>query len=106
MLITAQDLQSTEPLDSAWVQERLKQYPFVKIDGVSNARTLGSYEVKRGAREGSQPKMITRPLQLYRSAEISGITDTGEPQRVRPVIQKLTWTRKSSDERAWDTKGV
>ena len=105
-LITSQDLQSTEPLDSAWVQERLKQYPFVEIDGVSNARTLGFYEVKHSEGERAQPRMITRSYQLYRSAEVSSITDTGELWRVGHKIRRLTLTRKGSAEGAWDTKGV
>lgn len=76
--VTAQDLESTEPLDSAWVQERLRKFPFVKIDGVTNLRTLGSYEVGRDLADSDGTRLITRPGQLFRSAEISGITDTGE----------------------------
>lgn len=71
-------LNSLDPLDPVWVQEQLSNYPFVKIDGVTNVRTLGSYPVKRKtADEKEEIVAMTRPNQLFRSAEISGITQEG-----------------------------
>lgn len=75
--ITPQNLNSLEPLDHDWVQKRLKEFPFVLIDGVTNARTLGSYPAKPQDSGESKTEM-TRPKQLYRSAEVSGITEQGE----------------------------
>ena len=60
---------SLEPLDPEWVREQLSQHPFVVIEGVSNARTLGHYQTRNGTSK-------TRPV-VFRSAEISGITEKG-----------------------------
>ncbi|KAI5120677.1 hypothetical protein M0805_006966 [Coniferiporia weirii] len=80
--ITSQNLNTLEPLDREWVQERLRNYPFVQIDGVSNVRTLGSYptKIKNGEKEDVSKARMTRPRQLFRSAEISGITEQGKTQ--------------------------
>ena len=74
--ITSQNLASLEPLNHEWVQKRLNEFPFVSIEGVTNTRTLGSYPIgKRGNNQFSEG--MTRQKQLYRSAEISRITDKG-----------------------------
>lgn len=75
--ITQQNLDSLEPLDHEWVQKRLREFPFVLIDGVTNARSLGSYPIRRQENGGCSEE-VTRPKQLYRSAEVSGITDKGD----------------------------
>ena len=84
-MTTMTDLNSLEPLDKNWVQERLNKFPFVQIEGVTNARSLGPYPVSQ--RSGSEnedsttqePSQLytTRPFQLFRSAEVSGITERG-----------------------------
>ena len=82
---TMMDLNSLEPLDREWVQERLNKFPFVQIEGVTNSRSLGPYPVSRcGELEAEQPRIeetgqqyTTRPFQLFRSAEVSGITEKG-----------------------------
>ena len=60
-----------EPLDPKYVHERLSKPPFVKISGVVNIRDLGSYP------SSQHSGMITRPRLLYRSGEISAITEEG-----------------------------
>lgn len=60
-----------DPLDPVYVNERLSKPPFVTIEGVVNIRDLGSYPT-------DQPGYITKPGLLYRSGEISAITDEGE----------------------------
>lgn len=61
-----------DPLDPAYVAAVLSKPPFVSIPGVINVRDLGSYpsEVHLGK--------ITRPCYLFRSAELSGITNEGK----------------------------
>jgi hypothetical protein len=59
-----------DPLDEDYVKARLKQPPFVTIDGVLNIRDLGS-------RQTADPTLITKPSLMYRSGEISGITGEG-----------------------------
>jgi hypothetical protein len=78
--MTVQDLNSLEPLDSEWVRNRLTQYPFVQIDGVTNVRTLGFYKARPylHERKDDLTEFKTRPKQLFRSAEVSGITSLGE----------------------------
>ena len=76
--LTVHDLNTLEPLDSEWVQERLASFPFVHIDGVTNVRALGPYPVRPRNEENGSLHLVTRPHQLFRSAEISGITEQGE----------------------------
>ena len=59
-----------EPLDPEYVKLRLSQPPFVTVPGVVNVRDLGSYST-------SSPGMITKPRFLFRSGEISAITEEG-----------------------------
>lgn len=77
-----------ESLDPDWVEEQLSKYPFVQIDGVSNVRTLGSYPVQCTSKDGSEVLKITRPNQLFRSAEISGITSRGVSNQSTQVNYK------------------
>lgn len=60
-----------EPLDPEYVKDRLSKPPFVSVPGVVNIRDLGSYST-------CYPGMITRPLSLFRSGEVSAITDEGK----------------------------
>ena len=59
-----------DPLDEDYIRARLKQPPFVTIDGVLNVRDLGSYKT-------ADPSLITKPSLMYRSGEVSGITGEG-----------------------------
>lgn len=61
-----------EPLDPEYVNQRLSKPPFVTVPGVVNIRDLGSYPSSRHC------GMVTRPRLLYRSGEISSITEEGE----------------------------
>ncbi|KAJ7682717.1 protein-tyrosine phosphatase-like protein [Mycena polygramma] len=63
-----------EPLDLGYVQDRLSRPPFVPIAGVINVRDLG------GLPSQVYPNQVTRPRYLYRSAELSGITEEGKAQ--------------------------
>ena len=60
-----------EPLDPVYVEERLSQPPFVTIAGVVNVRDLGGYPSE------TSPGNITRPGFVFRSGEVSSITDDG-----------------------------
>ena len=59
-----------DPLDEDYVRTRLNQPPFVTIDGVLNVRDLGSYQT-------ADPSLTTKPSLMYRSGEVSGITEEG-----------------------------
>lgn len=58
------------PLDPVYVADVLSRPPFVSISGVHNVRDLGSYP-------SSRHNEITKPKFVFRSAEISGITEEG-----------------------------
>lgn len=60
-----------EPLDPTFVQETLSRPPFVNIPGVINVRDLGN--LPSLSHQGS----VTKRGYLYRSAELSGITEEG-----------------------------
>lgn len=60
-----------DPLDPAYVADVLSRPPFVVIPGVINVRDLGSYP------STTCPGKITKPGLVFRSAEVSGITDEG-----------------------------
>lgn len=55
-----------EPLDPAYVLERLSQPPFIAVDGVYNFRDL-SYTTTVPVKSGL----------IFRSGELSGVTDEG-----------------------------
>lgn len=60
-----------EPLDPSYVAETLSRPPFVTIQGVFNVRDLGNLP------STYRPGEITRSNFIFRSAEVSGITDEG-----------------------------
>ncbi|TFY64488.1 hypothetical protein EVJ58_g2596 [Rhodofomes roseus] len=61
-----------DPLDPVYVNDRLSKPPFVTIPGVVNVRDLGSYPSETSS--GS----MTRPGFIFRSSEISSITEEGK----------------------------
>ncbi|KAF7355628.1 hypothetical protein MSAN_01480100 [Mycena sanguinolenta] len=61
-----------EPLDPQFVQDQLSRLPFVTVAGVINIRDLG------GLPSHLYPDLVTKPGYLYRSAELSGITEEGK----------------------------
>ncbi|KAJ6515529.1 protein-tyrosine phosphatase-like protein [Mycena sanguinolenta] len=63
-----------EPLDPQFVQDQLSRLPFVTVHGVINVRDLG------GLPSHLYPDLVTKPGYLYRSAELSGITEEGKVQ--------------------------
>ncbi|KZT24581.1 hypothetical protein NEOLEDRAFT_1094430, partial [Neolentinus lepideus HHB14362 ss-1] len=62
-----------EPLDPGYVAERLTRPPFVVCSGVYNVRDIGGYPT-------AQPAVNVRPGFIYRSGEVSGITEQGKQQ--------------------------
>lgn len=65
------------PLDSNYVAEVLSKPPFVCIPGVCNIRDIGSYPT-------TVPNVTTKSGYVFRSAEVSHITNEG----VQKAIQK------------------
>ncbi|GLB34077.1 putative tyrosine phosphatase [Lyophyllum shimeji] len=80
-----------EPLDPTYVADVLSRPPFVTIDGVINVRDLGSYPTDSGLGE------ITRPRFLFRSAELSSITERGEQQLKALGVTKVFDLRSDTE---------
>ncbi|PBL02875.1 hypothetical protein ARMGADRAFT_913359 [Armillaria gallica] len=79
------------PLDPAYVSELLSQHPFVKIPGVINVRDLGLYP------SVTFPTHITKPGFVFRSAELSGITEEGKEQIKKLGITKVYDLRSDTE---------
>jgi hypothetical protein len=58
------------PLDADLLADVLSKHPFVTIDGVCNVRDLGMVPVEDGG-------YVTRSGFMYRSGELSGVTQHG-----------------------------
>jgi hypothetical protein len=58
------------PLDPDLLADVLSKHPFVTIDGVCNVRDLGMVPVAEG-------EHVTRSGFMYRSGELSGVTQHG-----------------------------
>ncbi|KAL5530050.1 hypothetical protein ACEPAF_6307 [Sanghuangporus sanghuang] len=101
--VTVHDLNTLEPLDSEWVQQRLANFPFVRIDGVTNVRSLGPYPVKPQSQEDASVRLLTRPCQLFRSAEVSGITEQGKVQMRELGITRVFDLRSDTEMEKYDT---
>ncbi|OCB85410.1 hypothetical protein A7U60_g7419 [Sanghuangporus baumii] len=101
--VTVHDLNTLEPLDSEWVQQRLANFPFVRIDGVTNVRSLGPYPVKPQSQEDASIRLLTRPCQLFRSAEVSGITEQGKVQMRELGITRVFDLRSDTEMEKYDT---
>jgi len=85
-----------DPLDEDYVRTRLKQPPFVTIDGVLNIRDLGSYPT-------ADPSLITKPSSLYRSGEVSGITEEGKSQLKSLGITHIFDLRSDPEMAKWQS---
>ncbi|GBE79887.1 protein-tyrosine phosphatase-like protein [Sparassis latifolia] len=85
-----------EPLDPDYVNERLSQPPFVTISGVCNIRDLGSYATVH-------PGLMTKPRFLFRSAEISSITEEGMQQLKQLGITKVFDLRSDTEIEKYHT---
>ncbi|KAL5507879.1 hypothetical protein ACEPAH_5497 [Sanghuangporus vaninii] len=101
--VTVHDLNTLEPLDSEWVQQRLANFPFVHIDGVTNVRSLGPYPVKPQSQEDASVRLLTRPRQLFRSAEVSGITEQGKVQMRELGITRVFDLRSDTEMEKYGT---
>jgi protein tyrosine/serine phosphatase len=60
-----------EPLDPTYVQETLLKPPFLNVSGVINFRDIGNLPSQ------AYPGSVTKPGYLFRSAELSSITEGG-----------------------------
>ncbi|KAH9943222.1 protein-tyrosine phosphatase-like protein [Epithele typhae] len=77
-------------LDPAYVSDRLSRPPFVTLPGVVNVRDLGSYPTEC-------PGYITKPGLIYRSGEVSFITEEGK-QRLRDLGITTVYDLRSDTE--------
>ncbi|KAF8897784.1 protein-tyrosine phosphatase-like protein [Infundibulicybe gibba] len=86
-----------EPLDPTYVQDVLSRPPFVTISGVPNIRDLGSYP------STIYPGKSTRPGFIFRSAEVSGITNEGVEQMRDLGIAKIFDLRSDTEMKRYNS---
>ncbi|KAJ7752840.1 tyrosine phosphatase family-domain-containing protein [Mycena maculata] len=86
-----------EPLDSAFVRDTLSRPPFVTISGVINVRDLG------GLSSQIYPNFVTKPRLMYRSAELSGITEEGKAQLKELGILQVFDLRSDTEIEKYNT---
>ncbi|KAF8161799.1 protein-tyrosine phosphatase-like protein [Mycena galopus ATCC 62051] len=73
----------------------LSSPPFVTIEGVINVRTIGGYKV--GASHLVNPKLV------FRSGEVSGITETGKEQLLALGIRRVFDMRTNLEINSYKT---
>ncbi|KAK7054142.1 protein-tyrosine phosphatase-like protein [Favolaschia claudopus] len=88
-----------EPLDPQFVQEQLSRLPFVAIPGVINVRDLG------GLSSHLFPNLVTKPEYIYRSAELSGVTDEGKIRFKELGITQVFDLRSDTEIAKYNTPG-
>ncbi|KAJ7228313.1 protein-tyrosine phosphatase-like protein [Mycena pura] len=86
-----------EPLDPDFVQDQLSRPPFVVISGVINVRDLGHLP------SHLYPNLVTKPRLLYRSAELSGITEEGKIQLRELGISQVFDLRSDTEIEKYNT---
>ncbi|PPQ78212.1 hypothetical protein CVT25_015531 [Psilocybe cyanescens] len=85
-----------DPLDPAYVQDVLSKPPFITIPGVINVRDLGHYP-------STEKGLVTRAGFLFRSAELSGITDEGKAKLKELGVTKVFDLRSDTEIRKYNT---
>ncbi|KAF8165595.1 protein-tyrosine phosphatase-like protein [Crassisporium funariophilum] len=86
-----------DPLDPVYVQDILSKPPFITIPGVINVRDLGHYP------SATKSGYITKPGYLFRSAELSGITDEGKALVKQLGITRVFDLRSDTEIRKYNT---
>ncbi|KAF8969321.1 protein-tyrosine phosphatase-like protein [Flammula alnicola] len=86
-----------DPLDPDYVQDVLSKPPFVTIPGVINVRDLGHYP------SATDPGHVTKPKYIFRSAELSGITEEGKSRFKELGITKVFDLRSDTEIRKYNT---
>ncbi|KAH9482512.1 Triple specificity protein phosphatase PtpB [Psilocybe cubensis] len=90
-------MRDLDPLDPDYVQDVLSKPPFVTIPGVINVRDLGNYP------STTEKGLITRPGYLFRSAELSGITEDGKVKLRELGVTKAFDLRSDTEIRKYNT---
>ncbi|EAU84322.2 hypothetical protein CC1G_01318 [Coprinopsis cinerea okayama7 len=86
-----------DPLDPAYVADVLSKPPFVTVPGVINFRDLGSYP------STTHPGKVTKPKLLFRSAELSGITDEGKAKLKELGVTQVYDLRSDTEIKKYNT---
>ncbi|KAH8830255.1 protein-tyrosine phosphatase-like protein [Flagelloscypha sp. PMI_526] len=92
----AEDAAQLAPLDPTLVARTLANPPFVQTDGVINIRCLDFPSAGRS-------HFRLAPHYVYRSAELSGITEQGKSQLRALNIKKVFDLRSDDEMKKWDS---
>ncbi|KDR84016.1 hypothetical protein GALMADRAFT_236600 [Galerina marginata CBS 339.88] len=90
-------MQDLDPLDPVYVQDVLSKPPFITIPGVINVRDLGPYP------STTDNNFVTKPGYLFRSAELSGITEEGKEKLKELGVTKVFDLRSDTEIRKYNT---
>jgi hypothetical protein len=82
---------ASEPISSA-----LTLPPFVSVQGVINIRTIGGYTT-------SYPDLVAKPRFLYRSGELTRISDEGKDQLRALGVTTVFDLRSKTEITSYDT---
>jgi len=85
------------PLDPVYVQDVLSKPPFVDLPGVFNVRDLGN--LPSAIYDG----YVTKPQFLFRSAELSSITEEGKAKMAELGITKVFDFRSDTEIRKYNS---
>jgi hypothetical protein len=78
----------SQPLPPDELQKILSTPPFVVVEGVMNIRTIATPD-SHYTIDHPDPNCIVKPFHVFRSAELSHITDTGKDQLRAFGIKKV-----------------
>lgn len=81
---------SSIPILSSEEQKVLSSPPFVVVEGVTNIRNVGGYA-------SSNSDLVVKPSSIFRSGELSYITDRGREQLCTLKITKIFDMRNDSE---------
>jgi len=79
---------SAQPSSPNELRKILSSPPFVVVEGVMNIRTIAAADSNYTINQ-PDPKIIVKPFHIFRSAELSRITNTGKDQLRALGIKKV-----------------
>jgi hypothetical protein len=87
-------------LDPIAVQKVLSSPPFAVVEGVINIRDVGGYPIQ------SKPSLVVKPGSIFRSGDLSRITDLGKKQIHALGIKTIFDLRSDLEIQTYKTQPV
>jgi protein tyrosine/serine phosphatase len=87
-------------LAPASVKHALASPPFIVVEGIINIRDIGGYIAQ------SNPSLMVKPRTIFRSGEVSHITDLGKTQLRALGIKTIFDLRSDSEIQTYNTQAA